>query len=521
MTYLAVPIAAKTPEEAKRQIAAAVAAGAEMLELRTDYFVQLSVALVRRVIAEVDTLAANLPVIVTCRDHHHGGALRHSNELRTTVLASAIRAGVEFVDVEYKNFQSEAVAENLWIALDSGSQTRLILSAHNFQHKFRNIIDAYRSIAAAREGAIAKLVYSAHHINDCFDAFDVLHSTGREAIVFCMDEAGLISRILAKKLNGLVTFGCIDKQTLTAPGQLTVDELRGLYRWDSIDAETELYGVIGWPVAHSLSPAIHNACFADIGANKLYLPLAVAGGGEQFNEFMDNALSRAWLGFKGFSVTIPHKQNALNYVKEKGGFVEALAERIGAVNTVTVDEDGNLGAYNTDYSGALDAITAGMGIKRSGLKKLPVAVVGAGGVARAIVAGLADAKARVTIYNRTVEKGEKLAGEFKCKFAGLDELARLKAKLLINCTSLGMDPDVETTAVPKEVLKKDMAVFDTVYNPAETRLLKDAKEAGARTISGLDMFVNQAAAQFKLFTGRDANTEIMRSAISSKLLSIY
>ncbi len=172
-----------------------------------------------------------------------------------------------------------------------------------------------------------------------------------------------------------------------------------------------------------------------------------------------------------------------------------------------------LAAYNTDYAGALDAITQGMGIERRGLRGVPVAVVGAGGVSRAIVAGLTDAGARVTIYNRTVERARELAADFGCRAAGLDDLSRLDAKLLINCTSIGMHPHVDATPVPAEYLKPDMAVFDTVYNPAETLLLKQAKAKGAKTIDGVAMFVNQAAAQFRLFTGQSANSTLMRHVV--------
>jgi len=181
-----------------------------------------------------------------------------------------------------------------------------------------------------------------------------------------------------------------------------------------------------------------------------------------------------------------------------------------------------LAAYNTDYAGALDAITAGMGIERGDLKDVPVAVVGAGGVSRGIVAGLSDAGARVTIYNRTVERAKELAADFACEAAGLDDLGQAAetqnlASLLVNCTSIGMHPNVDATPVPAEYLKPDMVVFDTVYNPAETLLLKQAKAKGAKTIDGITMFVNQAAAQFQLFTTHPANTDLMRRVVLDSL----
>jgi 3-dehydroquinate dehydratase/shikimate dehydrogenase len=289
-----------------------------------------------------------------------------------------------------------------------------------------------------------------------------------------------------------------------------------MYNWDSIDTDTKLYGVIGSPVAHSVGPVAHNACFADSGENKLYMPLLVEGGKQQFDCFLRHVLTRNWLGFYGFSITMPHKQNALNFVKENHGLVESLAEKIGAINTIIIGPNGKLFGYNTDYSAALDVITSTLGSKAN-LKNLQTAVIGAGGVARAIVAGLSDAGAKITIFNRTVEKGKKLAAEFGCGFAPLDDLPNLKAKLLVNCTSIGMQPDADATPLPKKFLKKDMVVFDTIYNPPQTLLLKQAKEKKAKTIDGLSMFINQAAAQFKLFTGKKANTKLMRKTISNCL----
>jgi len=521
MTYLAVPIAAPDLEMARQQIRAALTAGAQMLELRTDYLEGLNIDLVKNLIAQTKA-ATNLPLIVTCRDKQQGGALAYPMQLRIDVLAAALKAGAEFIDIEFDNFLRTENQERIRVALSQSAKGRLILSAHNFKTKFADLKKLYRSISTAYPGAIPKLVYTANHINDCFEAFDLLHQTSGERIIFCMGEAGLISRIIAKKLGSFLTFASIDEQAATAPGQLTIAQLKGLYRYDCIDVNTELFGVIADPVGHSLSPAIHNACFVQKGMNKLYLPLLVQGGQDKFDEFLDSALSRRWLHFKGFSVTIPHKENALNYVKARGGYIEPLAEKIGAVNTLIIysrftNHEPRISAYNTDYAAALDAITSALKITRADLKDMPVAVIGAGGVARAIVAGLSDVGAKVKIYNRTIERAEKLASEFGCEFAGLDDLQNLDAKLLINCTNIGMHPETDATPFPAEFLKKGMVVFDTVYNPAQTKLLKQAKRKRLKTIDGLSMFINQAAAQFRLFTGHDTNLQLMRKTISDCL----
>jgi len=487
-----------------------------MLELRTDYLVKLSPALVRKLVLEASS-KSELPIVVTCRDKRQGGVMDYPQQLRVEVLTSALGAGAEFIDFEYENFLSAESREKILLALSRKPKARLVLSAHNFETRFDNIAKLYRQILSVYPAAIPKLVYMANDINDCFEAFDLLHGTSGDRIVFCMGEAGLISRILAEKLGSFYTFASIDDKTATGPGQLTIEQFKKLYRFDCVDAETEVYGVIGFPIAHSLSPAIHNAAFGEAGLNKLYLPLLVGGGKTEFDRFMDNILARDWLGFRGLSVTIPHKQNALDYVIRNGGFVEPLAERIGAVNTLIIGEDGKLGGYNTDYAGALDAITSTLGVATTDLQSLQAAVIGAGGVARAIVAGLSNAGANIRIYNRTVEKAKTLARQFNCRFAGLDDLANIKADLIINCTSIGMHPDINETPLPKECIKKDMVVFDTVYNPAETLLLRQAREAGAKTIEGLSMFVSQACAQFKLFTGQDAAIEVVRRTISNYL----
>jgi len=524
MTYLAVPISAPNPDQAADQIEAAVAAGAQILEFRTDYIENLSVEIVKKLVFTAKNRhsesACGGPIIVTCRDKRQGGAIDYPLTLRIAVLAAALEAGCEFIDFEYDNYLSIESQEYLRRALSRSSRGRLILSAHNFQGKFEDMTALHRRILTVCPSAIPKLVYTANHINDCFEAFDLLHKTSGERIVFCMGQSGgMISRILAKKLGSFLTFASIDDQKATAPGQLTIRQFKELYHGDSIGPDTQLFGVIADPVGQSLSPAIHNACFADGNMNRLYLPLQVEGGFAGFDLFMRNIMLRKWLDFRGFSITIPHKCNALAFTKAGGGAVEPLAEKIGAVNTLIVTAHSGLKAYNTDYASALDAIICGMGIARADLKDLSVAVVGAGGVARAIIAGLSDADAKIMIYNRTIEKARKLAAEFDCDCAGLDDLPGLDAKLVVNCTSVGMCPDAGATPIPADSLKDDMTVFDTIYNPAETLLLRSAKEAGARTIDGLTMFVNQARAQFRLFTKTDANSELMRKVVVESLIN--
>ncbi len=510
MTYLAVPISGENVKKAKQQIKTAKVAGAELLELRTDYLEELSTSVVETLIKA----CRPLPVIVTCRDVAQGGARAYPSLLRVGVLAAAIYAGAEFVDLEYENFLPAQNQEKILVALAKHSRTRLILSVHNFRTRFESITRINRDILSVYPAAIPKLVYTANHINDCFEAFDLLRQSGGERIAFCMGQAGLISRIIAKKMGSLVTFASIDDKSATAPGQLTIEELKETYRFDKIDSDTELYGVMGSPVGHSLGPVVHNKCFSKMRANKLYLPIQLDGGKEEFETFMQKIIARRWLHFRGFSITLPHKQNALSFVRKSSGVIESLAAKIDAANTLLVDRHGKVSAYNTDYAGALEAITSTLKITNAKLAGFNVSVIGAGGVARAVVAGLSDTGATITIYNRTVERGRNLADEFDCDFKPLDELPGINAELLINCTSIGMHPDVKHSPLSKKYLRKGMAVFDTVYNPAQTLLLKSAADKGAKTVDGLSMFVSQAGAQFKLFTGQQANTRFMRKTVS-------
>ncbi|MBE0534972.1 MAG: shikimate dehydrogenase [Phycisphaerae bacterium] len=522
MTYLAVSIGSETVETAAEQIKAAKKAGAEMLELRTDYLADLDVEKIRALLAAARKTA--LPLLVTCRDRVQGGAAELSPELRTRILVEAIGEGADFIDCEFDNFVLADTHEKIRAALAERPQTGLILSTHDFSGPLTNTAKVFNDIARAEPEAIPKVVYKADHINDCFAAMDLLLHGDRDAIVLCMGPAGLITRVLAKKLGAFATFAALDAAHATAPGQLTVAELKGAFRWDNIGEATEVFGVIGSPVGHSLSPAIFNACFDAQHIDALYLPLLVEGEKPEFDTFLSNIITRGGgggtgggLGFGGFSVTIPHKTHALDFINHAGEFVEPLAETIGAVNTLKIGFGGIVSGYNTDYAGAIDALTAAMQIGPHDLHSMKVAVVGAGGAARAVVAGLADVGARVTIYNRTINKARDLAGEFKCRYAALEKLGAMDARVLINCTSIGMCPKVDATPVPTEGLKPDMVVFDTVYNPRQTKLLKEAAVAGGMCISGIEMFIRQAMAQYKICIGQEADEEVIRKTISDRL----
>ncbi|MCE5341382.1 MAG: shikimate dehydrogenase [Planctomycetaceae bacterium] len=514
MTYLTIPICGKDLQSCKEQISSAVKAGVQMLELRSDYLESLDTYKLKGLMAEAKK--TNLPIIVTCRDAKEGGQNNIPAPLRKQILVEAINNNADLIDCEFKNFTGDVEIE-IKQALAEHKKTKLILSSHNFKEPFENLSEIYEEMYSVFPDAIAKTAYQANHINDCFPAFDILHEYGEKAIAICMGQAGIISRIIAKKLNAFLTFGSLDENQQTAPGQVSIETMKQLYRFDTINKDTELFGVIADPVGHSISPAVHNACFAAKNYNGVYLPMLVKGGNAEFDKFLNNITSRPWLNFKGFSVTIPHKVNALEYAQEKGEYIDPVAVQIGAVNTLTIGQNNRITGGNTDYAGAMDALTVAMGISRKQLNGKTVACLGAGGVARAIVAGLADVGAKITIYNRTMAKAQGLAREFKCHFAGNDELKNLNADIIINCTSIGMHPNVNESPLPAECLKPTQTVFDMVYNPIETLLIKQAKQAGAKTVCGAEMFIGQAAEQFKMFTQTDCPMDVMRKAVLEAL----
>ena len=331
-----------------------------------------------------------------------------------------------------------------------------------------------------------------------------------------------MSRVLAKKFGALLTFASIDHEHGTAPGQPTIAELKSLYRWDKLDKDTKVFGVIGDPVGHSMSPAIHNAGFDAVDYNGVYLPMRIPPEYEHFKATVGSFLAERSLDFKGASVTIPHKHNLLRFVEEMNGEIEPLASQIGAANTLTVHDDGSLYASNTDYAAALDSVCSAMGIERDGLQDKQVAVLGAGGAARAVVAGFTHYGANVTIYNRTIDKANALAQSFNAHSATLNEVNNASFDILINCTPIGMHPNEDATPYDftshqQPATNNPTVVFDTIYNPVETRLLCEAKAAGCVTVSGVEMFVRQAAAQFELWTGKQAPSERFRDVVLDRL----
>ncbi|MEN8135441.1 MAG: shikimate dehydrogenase [Thermodesulfobacteriota bacterium] len=269
----------------------------------------------------------------------------------------------------------------------------------------------------------------------------------------------------------------------------------------TLDGNTEVYGIMGWPVSHSLSPALHNRAFAELGLNKVYVPFPVPG------EDVEAALHgfRA-TGVRGLSVTIPHKQAVIPFLDT----LDPVAARIGAVNTLLV-KDGRIHGYNTDWQGANQALTEVVDL--AGTR---VVLLGAGGSARALGFGLLEAGAKVVVASRTPAQGQALAADMNCHWQPLAEVEKLTAEVLVNATSVGMAPAIDEMVVPSAILSGYRVVMDIVYSPLETKLLQEAAGAGCQVVNGLAMLLYQGAAQFELWTGLKAPLDAMRQELDRR-----
>lgn len=523
MTKLCVPIMVESAEQALADAIAAKAAGADLVELRLDRFTDDREAAAK--------LVGNcpLPTIVTIRPNWEGGEYDGNDSDRIALIEylGTTCDGPAYFDVELAAYDRSAnLRQKVGLVVDHEDQSRptdtgLILSSHDFEKRPADLIRRVKAMTEHQACRVVKLAWAARSLRDNLEAFEIIEQRNKPTIALCMGEHGLMSRILAKKFGALLTFAAIDQEHGTAPGQPTIDELKTLYRWDAINKDTQVFGVIGDPVGHSMSPAIHNAGFDEVNYDGVYLPMRIPPEYEHFKATVASFLDTPTLNFRGASVTIPHKHNLLRFVEEMKGEIEPLAAKIGAANTLTVRDDGSLYASNTDYAAALDSVCGAMGIQREGLANKRVAVIGAGGAARAVAFGFTHYGADVTTYNRTLEKAQELASASSSSAGPIDELANADFDILINCTPIGMHPNVDAT--PYDFTNNQPAtgtprvVFDTIYNPVETRFLREAKAAGCITVSGIEMFVRQAAAQFELWTGKTAPSERFREVVLNRL----
>jgi 3-dehydroquinate dehydratase/shikimate dehydrogenase len=470
--------AATTAELRQRRDEAATVA--DLVELRLDTVSDPSVA---------GALAGRRrPVIVTVRSRAEGGAFAGSEDERRRLLSEALAQGADYVDLEWRAHLDDVLAE-------TGGR-RVVLSFHDFQTMpgdLPGIARAMRSTGAE----VIKIAAKASRLSDCLTLLDLAESTpgAQRAVLIGMGPAGLSTRVLAGRFGSAWCYAGM----LSEVGQLTVPELLDAYRFRSIGDDTEVYGITGSPISHSVSPAMHNAAFRAAQLDAVYLPLP-ASDADDFVRFART------MGVKGASVTIPFKVSLFERVDE----ADPVARRIGAINTIRMQNGRWLGC-NTDAAGFMQPLTD-RGVPLAGLR---ASILGAGGSARAVAVGLASSGASITVHARAREKAEAVAMLVSARVGPWPPEAG-SWDLLVNCTPMGMHPRLDQTPVARESLTGTY-VYDLVYNPGVTRLLRDAATAGCQTIGGLDMLVAQAHEQFHWWTGLRPAPGVMRAAAVSRL----
>lgn len=502
-TLICTSLTAPTISAQLDQLAAAAAAGADLAELRLDLLYPTELPNWHQIVQKT-----HLPLIVTNRPVWEGGKSTADERERLALLIEAVDMGVAYIDVELK------AAQTFWELQRESTmrRTKLILSYHDFERPLSRL-QVDETVAQMREkGAhIAKIAMTATSALDNCTVFSALLNTSMPTILLAMGELGRPSRVLGGRFGAYLTFASVKEGEESAPGQVDLDTLLNAYRFAHIGRHTRLYGVIGNPVMQSMGPVLHNTVFREKGLDAAYVHLLVEANVARFIHEMSA------LGFEGFSVTIPAKVDAIDAMGE----IEDAVKRIGAMNTVVRDEEGHLKGSNTDWLGAMDAICEQTGGDLNGKRVL---VLGAGGAGKALIFGALERGAQnIVVANRTKEKAVSLAESFgeKVSGIGMGEIEEAGAfDVLVNTTSIGMVPKVEECPLDVGLLRKGMIVFDAVYNPLETRLLREARERGASCVSGVEMFVRQAARQFETwFPNLEAPVEVMRETVVRRLQS--
>lgn len=452
-----------------------------MLELRLDYLSKpgLSIPKIKRFFdSHLGTIA-----IATCRRASSGGKFRGSIASQLDILNKAAAAGCQLVDVELQT-ASKVKPEQLQRLR---SKAGLILSFHDFRgtKKLDETLEKMLAIPAD----FYKVVSTATTLSDNVAMIKFLARQGdRHSLVgMCMGEQGTISRVLGVRAGSVFTFGSAGAGQETAPGQITAQELRNVYRIDQVDVATRVYGVVGDPIAHSLSPAIMNAAFRRENVNAVYLALHA-------KTLKDLLTCVKEIPIHGLSITMPYKEAIVPHLDN----TDSHTTKVGACNTVVRAQDGKLYGFNTDTAGIVRPLER----RLNTLEGARILVLGAGGAARAAVFGLKERGSEVYILNRSLAVAKKLAHQARARIVKRPDLKKLAFDVIINATPVGMGNSRETPLQDKEINAR--YVFDMVYDPAETRLLKLAKERGAQVIPGIEMFVHQAARQFEIWTGKPA-----------------
>jgi 3-dehydroquinate dehydratase/shikimate dehydrogenase len=452
-----------------------------------------------------------VPTIVTYRPAEQGGSSHASFDARYAFWTGPGRSlPSHLCDIELD------IAQRLSQVGESGSApagdwNRVICSHHDFQGAPSDLAQIYEALAST-PARILKIAVRANDVTDCLSIFQLLDrglKDGRETIAIAMGTAGLATRVLGPSRGAFLTYAALESETGTAPGQISAIELKQIYRIDKIDRQTRVFGLMGLPVCHSVSPLIHNAAFENLAINAVYLPFEVRETKAFIRRMIHPRTRELDWNFGGLSVTAPHKTAVMDQLD----WIDPVAEEIGAVNTIVV-HNGELHGYNTDARGVVKPLAKKFG-ELSGAR---CAVIGAGGAARAVLWGLRQEGAELAVFARSTERAAVLAKEFDVAFESLAEASFDGFDVVINTTPLGTFGEFGSkTPVTARQLGGARLVYDLVYNPTETLFLREAKDAGCETLGGLSMLIAQAAEQFKLWTGANAPEDVMWEAAERAL----
>lgn len=461
--------------------------GERFLEFRLDYLPKPTEGV--EAIREFLNAHPECTILATCRRHQNHGRFNGSIEEELRILSAAVEAGARAVDVEVETAENAAgLLEGL------RAKAFLLISYHNFSGT-PPMEPVWRRLSRiAADGY--KLVTTCKKPSDCCKVLGLARSHPRSPLVMlAMGEMGFPTRVLCTVFGGLYTYAAPSSAEGTAAGQVCARQLRHLYRIEKLTKAAKIYGVIADPVRHSISPAVHNRAFQSRRMDAVYLPFLVHPG--QLKDFL---LLAEKLPVSGFSVTIPHKQKILRYLDT----VDSLARRIGAVNTVW-KKAGKWRGTNTDAPGVTGPLS-----RRLRLSNASILIAGNGGAARGAAFALADAGAKITIVGRNLDRVRALAKACGGEALAMDQLGSRHFDALIHATPLGMFPHTEECFFPDRIPAE--VVFDMVYNPIETVLLRRAREENKTVIPGIEMFIEQAVRQFELWTGEAAPRAVMERA---------
>lgn len=492
LSRVCVAVMASTPD-ALIDKAEALARDNSFLELRLDYIPRPATVLGR--LRSFTETHPHITMIATCRRAAAGGKFQGSIAAQLEILAKAGAAGCQIIDIELQT----AVRLKPTQLQKLQSKAAIVLSLHDFRATEK--LDETLKKMSAYPADFHKVVGTARSLYDNVTMMRFLerHHDDHALVGLCMGEQGIISRVLAVRAGSRFTFAAVTADEKTAPGQVTAQELRSTYRIDQVDAATKVFGVVGDPISHSLSPAIMNAALRRENVNGVFLPLHA-------KSLKDLLACVRDIPIQGLAVTMPYKEEILPFLDNTDPFTA----KIGACNTVVRSQDGKLYGFNTDTSGVVRPLE-----QRMTLNDARILVLGAGGAARAAVFGLRERGAQIFILNRSLPAAQKLARQAKARTIKRADLKKLDFDVIINATPVGMGNNRESPLNADEI--KAQYVFDMVYDPAETKLIELARLRGAQVILGREMFVHQAARQFEIWTGKPAPREDMMRIVEVAL----